>query len=187
LWEKKPKEITDIPIPKNLISLLETSKKSELLKLINGLELSATILLVFIFEAYSKYGFKFSEYRTEILPTGTDMKKMPYAAEIKENGDLNLYGTFDLSKGQIKQAIKHRTVTIGKILEKDDVWHCFLANYKSLNGEEIWLDKNKAHYHNISNSFGLTHEKLIEELKSKKYKLGNLPHIKLNKLDDLPE
>ncbi len=179
LWNKLFQEMKNTPIPRNLIQLLETTKKSEQEQLLKGVELTPMILFSFIFEAFSNYGFRYSQYRTEILPTGINSEMMPRSANLLENGKVELWGTTELGDGQIKQAILHRTVTLGKFLEKGEIWHSFFTNYKSLNGEEVWLGENQPHFHYISNLFGLSRERVVTELKSKKYKLGNLPHIKL--------
>jgi len=185
LWNKLFYEIKNIPIPLNLIQLLDTTKKKEQEQLLKGMEITPMILLSFIFEAFTNYGFKYSQYRTEILPKGMKSEMMPHSANLLENGEIEVLGTTKLSDGQIKQAILHRTVTLGKFLEKGEIWHSFFTNYKSLNGEEFWLGESQPHFHYISNSFGLTRERVVSELKSKKYKLGNLPHIKLT--NDYPQ
>ncbi len=180
LWKEKYQEIKNTHIPPNLLSLLETSKKRDQEKLLKGIELNPMILCAFIFEAFSTYGFRFSQYTKEVLPKGIDMKAMPIAAELLDNGEVKVYGKTALSQAVIKQAILHRSVNVGKFLERGDIWHCLFANYKSLNGDEIWLGKNQPHLHYISNSFGLSREKVVSDLRSKNYNLGNLPHIKLN-------
>jgi len=187
LWLKKKDEILKTQIPVNLLKLLETNKKNDQVQLLKGIEITPAILLAFIIEAYGKHGFNYSQYKSEFTPNGIDATKMPYASEIKEDGDVKIYGKTELSKGQIKQVIQHRKVTVGKIIEKGDIWHCFFANYKSLNGDEIWLGKNQPHFHYISNAFGLTREELKKELKSKTYSLGNVPHIKLLDYGRQPE
>jgi hypothetical protein len=179
LWNELEKKILKTSIPSNLILLLNSNRKREQENLLKGIEITPMILVALIFRACSEYGFKFSQYRKEIYPNGIDKTKMPYAAEIKDDGDVKIFGKTELSKGFIKQAIEHRTVNIGKFIEKADNWHCFFANYKSLNGDEIWQGKHQPHFHYISNYFGLTKEKVISELKSKNYGLGNLPHLKL--------
>ena len=187
LWKEKLAEIKRITIPINLNKILSTTKKSQQEKLLKGINLTPDLFAAFIFEASEKHGYKLSQYKTEIPQKGIDMSIMPFAYEVKENGHVKTFGKTELSDGQLKQAIKHRKVTIAKILEKEDVWHCFFTNYKSLNGEETWLDEKQPHYHYISNGFGLTKEKVIKELKSEKYNLGNLPHIKLAEYGNQPE
>ncbi len=179
-WTEKYRLIRNVKIPENLTTLITVNKKNEQKKLLKGLEITPMILTNFILESSINYGFKFSQYKAEILPKNIEKSKMPFASEILENGEVKIWGKTELSKGQIKQAIEQRKVNIAKFIEKEDVWHCFFANYKSLYGEEIWLGENIAHFHYISSSFGLTKKKVIEELKSGNYQLGNMPHIKLS-------
>jgi hypothetical protein len=63
-----------------------------------------------------------------------------------------------------------------KILERDDEWHCFFITYNSLRGDESWK-QGQPHFHYISDKFGISKEELIKQLRSRDYKLGNLPHI----------
>jgi len=50
--------------------------------------------------------------------------------------------------------------------------------FDSLKGNETWRD-GQAHYHYISDKFGIPRQKVVEQLKSGKYRLGTLPHIDL--------
>lgn len=63
----------------------------------------------------------------------------------------------------------------------------FFATYKSFRGEETWLGEKQPHYHYISSGFGIERKEVVKQLKSKKYKLGNLPHIKLEEYGNQPE
>jgi ribosomal small subunit protein bTHX len=187
LWNKKLAEIKKINIPKNLIDLLSTTKKSEQVKLLKGVVLTTDLLAALIFEACENYGYKLSQYKSEIPQDQFDSKKMPLAYEVQDNGDVKKIGKTELSDGQLKQAINQRKMTISKFLEKDDVFHCFFTNQNSLNGVETWLGKKQPHFHYISNTFGLKKEKILKELSSKKYKLGNLPHLKITDYGKQPE
>jgi hypothetical protein len=69
-------------------------------------------------------------------------------------------------------------VKVAKIIENDEEWHCFFLTYNSIAGKENW-ENGQPHFHYVSNLFGIKKEDLIEQIKSKEYKLGNLPHIAL--------
>lgn len=178
-WKEKLAEIKNVNIPENLIKLLSSKKKSEQEKLLRDVSLTPNMLYALIFKAYEDYSYLFSQYNKAEKPQkGIDLSKMPHAYELKDDGDVNIFGNTELTKGQLKQAIKHRKVVISNFLEKEDDWHCFFANYRSLNGEEVWLGKNQPHYHYISSAFGLSKEKVLKELKSGDYKLKSI-HVKL--------
>lgn len=186
-WREKLSIISQTPIPQNLVTLLSTNKKSEQEKLLRGIELNPDLLIALLFKAYSDYGYTMSKYSSEISQKGIDISKMPLAYEVRDDGEVKVFGKTELSDGQLKQAIAHRKVTVVKFLEKENNWHCFFTTFKSLRGEEVWLGQNQPHFHYISSAFGITREKVIAELKSDKYKLGNLPHIKLTEYGNQPD
>ena len=185
LWREKLIEINQTPIPKNLITLLSTNKKSEQEKLLKGVVLNPDILVALLFKAHSDFNYTFSQYSSEIPQKAVEASKMPLAYEVTED-EVKIFGKTELSEKQLRHAIQHRKVTITKFLDKGTNWHCFFTTFKSLRGEETWLGKNQPHFHYISDSFRLTREKVIAELKSDKYKLGNLPHIKLTEYGNQP-
>lgn len=186
LWNDKYTQIKSTQIPENLIKLLSTTKKSEQESLLKGIDLTPDLIAALIFEASEKYGYKLSQYKTEIPQKGIDLSKMPFAYEVKVSGEVKKIGKTELSDGQLKQAIKHRKVTIGKFLEKGDIWHCFFTNYKSLSGEETWLGQKQPHYHYVSSGYGIEKKKVIKELQSDNYKIKSY-HVGLKDYGNQPE
>ncbi|RRJ86903.1 hypothetical protein EG240_15735 [Paenimyroides tangerinum] len=174
-----------IDLPANLKNLLNTTKKREQEKILNGLELTPDILMAFLLYAGDN-GYLFSEYSSEHHSSALKDKKMPLAYRKKDDGSMEVMGTTDLSEGQLKQNLEQRTVKVGKILEKGDEWHCFFVTFNSLLGKENWRS-GQPHFHYLSNLFGFTKEEVIEQIKSKDYKLGNLPHITLKEYGNQPE
>ena len=81
-----------------------------------------------------------------------------------------------MTDGELVQAVDHRKRTISKFLDKNGSWHCFFLTFDSRKGKESWKG-GQPHYHYISDKFGIPRSKVVKELKSKKYKLGALPHI----------
>jgi hypothetical protein len=176
-WFKKLKEIEETPIPENLINLLKADSKKDQLKLLKNLSISPNQLIAFIFKAWTNHGFLFSQYKSERQHAGLDKTKMPKLIEIKD-GKVNKVGKTSLTDGQLKQAVDHRKVIVAKFLDKESSWHCFFLTFDSLKGKETWKD-GQAHYHYISDKFGISRQKVVEQLKSGKYCLGTLPHIDL--------
>lgn len=185
-WKKMLLNFKSIEIPKNFISLFGTNKSNQQENLLKGQILTPDILMGILIKA-DELGYTLSQYSSEYSQKGIDLSKMPFAYRVKNNGDVEKFGESELSDGQLKQAIEHRKVKIAKILDKGDEWHCFFATFKSLRGEETWLGEKQPHYHYISNSFGLSRAEVINQIKSEKYKLGNLPHIKLEKYGNQPK
>ncbi len=173
-----------IQIPENLIHLLNTTKKREQKKLLNGLRMNPDVLMAFLLEAGDR-GYLLSQYISEHQTSAIDNRKMPIAFREKEDGTIEKMGKTELTNGQLKQALEQRSVKVAKILEKGNEWHCFFLTYNSIGGKENWQD-GQPHFHYISNLFGIEKKDVIEQIKSKKYKLGNLPHIALDDFGNQP-
>ncbi|SHG11482.1 hypothetical protein SAMN05444483_1056 [Salegentibacter echinorum] len=124
-------------------------------------------------------GFLLSQYSSNFQTSAIDKEKLPFAYMLNEDGEIEKFGKTELTDGQLKQALEQRSAKVAKILEKDGGWHCFFITYNSIGGKENWQN-GKPHFHYISNYFGIKKEDVIEQIKSKKYKLGNLPHIALD-------
>lgn len=186
LWEKRLLEITQLKIPNPLITLLSSVKKSDQEQLLKRIILTPDILLTLIFRAYAEHNYTFSQYKAEFPQKGVDLSKMPITYEVNETS-INVFSKTKLSEGQLKQFIQHRKVIVSIFLDKEEDWHCFFTTYNNLDGGETWLGVKQPHFHYISSRFGITREKAINELKSEKYSLGNLPHIKLLDYGKQPE
>lgn len=176
-WGKKLKEIRNTELPNNLYDLLKASSKGEQVRLLKGISLTPEQLLTLIIFGWEKHGYRFSQYTGEHYHNGLDLEQLPKIINIKE-GQVKKIGQSNLTDGQLKQIIEHRTVTISKFIDNGDEWHCFFITYRSIKGEESWKD-GQPHFHYISDKFGIPRAKVVEELKSKNYKLGSLPHIDL--------
>ena len=174
-----------VELPKNLINLLGSKKKSDQQKLLKGLEITPDILMGFILFAGDK-DYTLSEYISEFQTSAIDGKKLPYAYTLKDDGEITKFGSTDLTNGQLKQALEQRNVKIAKIITKGDEWHCFFLTYNSIAGKENWQN-GQPHFHYVSNLFGISKSDLIENIRSKDYKLGNLPHIVLKEYGVQPE
>jgi hypothetical protein len=185
-WKQKLLNFKSVRISKNFISLFGTTKSNQQENLLKGQILTPEILMAIIIKA-DELGYTLSQYSSEHYPKGIDLSKMPFAYRVKNDGEVEKFGETELSDGQLKQAIEHRKVKIAKILDKGDEWHCFFATFKSFRGEETWLGEKQPHYHYISNSFGISRTEVINQIKSNKYKLGNLPHIKLEGYGNQPK
>ena len=175
-WEKSYAEYLKTAIPKNFIDLLDCESKKQQIKLLKGQSISPEQMVAFIIKSYKNLGFMFSQYSAMHYPNGIEAKDMPLFVEIDED-TVNKVGHTTLSDNQLKHVVKFRNVTISKFLDRGLIWHCFFLTFRSVFGEESWKD-GQPHLHYISDKFGITREDVLSELKSKKYNLGNLPHIK---------
>lgn len=176
-WDDQLDETLKTNIPENFIAILTAKSKKEQVSLLKNQSITPEQLLAFLFKAYRDFGFSFSQYRGEHNHKGLDESKMPAVARIKD-GKIHKIGKTTLTDGQLKQAIEQRKVIVSKFLDKGDEWHCLFLTYDSLKGKESWKN-GQPHYHYISDKFGITREKVVEQLKSNNYNLGSLPHIDL--------
>lgn len=177
VWQDRYKEIMETKYSGNFDKLLESNIKQEQKTLLKNQTISPFGLTAFIFNAFQKYGYTYSQYRANHNHNGLDETKLPILIYSKED-KVVVSGKTDLTDGQLKQTIQHRKVIISKFIDNGDRWHCFFTTYQSLKGKENWKG-GTPHYHYISNAFGLTREQVLNELKSKDYNLNNLPHIEL--------
>jgi len=184
-WQEMLKKFKAVEVPNGFLSLLGTDKKSEQENLLKGQIMTPDILMGLLIKS-EEQGYKLSQYSSSYSQKGVDLSKMPLAYRVKENGEVQTFGTTELSEGQLKQAIEHRKVKVAKFLDKGEEWHCFFATYKSLRGEETWLGEKQPHFHYISNAFGIARAEVVDQIKSEKYSLGNLPHIKLEEYGKQP-
>lgn len=185
-WKEMLANFMKIELPNELIQIFNTKKKKEQIDLLKKVVLNPDLLMAFLIKA-DELGYTLSQYTSEYHQKGLDFSKMPLVFEIRDDGSVEKMGKTELSDGQLKQAIEHRKMIVAKFLDKGVEWHCLFATYKSFRGEETWLGVNQPHFHYISSAFGIEREKVIEQLKSENYKLGNLPHIKLEGYGNQPK
>lgn len=176
-WDKIYEEINQTKLPNNLLSVLTSKAKNEQVKLLKNLSITPNQLIAFIFKARVEHGYLFSQYSAEHHHNGLDVSQLPKLIDINDD-KVHKIGTTTLTDGQLKQTIEHRKVVVSKFLDKGNEWHCFFLTFDSLKGKEKWKN-GQPHYHYISDKFGHSREYVVNELKSREYKLGNLPHIDL--------
>jgi hypothetical protein len=176
MWQEKLQTIMRQNLPEGIFSILKSTSKKEQIKLLKGLSLTTEQLMLFIFKAWEDFGFTYSMYSSYHNHTGLDESKMPKFSYKKDNGEIKSIGETSLTKGQIKNAMDQRTVIISRFIDNGEFWHCFFLTFKSLKGEENYKD-GQPHLHFISHTWGLSREYVLQQLKSKEYKLPSLPHI----------
>lgn len=173
-WKAEYRSMKERRIPQPLLQILQCTSKKEQIKLLDGLHLNTDLLSSFILLAGEQFKFTYSQYRVEYSPSGTDPNDLPKMAYKDDDGKIISFGNTDLKDGEIKNAIDQRKVIVSKFLDKGDSWHCFYLTYRGLYG----LEKgHPPHIHYISNSFGLTRDRVVTELKGRNYNLPRGPHI----------
>ena len=178
-WKKM--EITN-----SLLKITEIYKKNDQTKFLKGITLTPEILIAFTIQI-AALGFTFSKYKSHYPQKGIDILKLPHAYFIDSEGNPKIFGETNLTKGQLKQALEHRKVKIAMFFDNGNRWHCFITTFKSLRGEEKWINKYQPHYHYLSDSFGVSRRDVVKQIKSERYSLGNLPHIALKEYGMQPD
>ena len=176
MWEEELKKIRSQKLPENIFNLLQSKSKNEQKQILKGLSLTSDELMLFIFKAWEDYGFTYSMYVSHHSPNGLDKNRMPAFAYKEEDDKIISVGNTDLTDGQIKQAIDQRKALVSKFLDNGNKWICFFQTYRSLKGEESYKGGHP-HLHYISDAWGFSRNYVLEQLKSKDYKLPSLPHI----------
>jgi len=176
VWKRQFENIMTQTVPDNFFKILDSSSKKEQIQLLKGLAITGEELTCFIFKAWTDYAFVYSTYFSEHSHNGLDETQMPVFAYKEEDSKIVAIGNTSLTDGQIKQAIDDRKVIVSKFLDKGDNWHCFFLSFRSLKGQESW-NGGQPHLHYISHKWGLTRDYVLEQLRSKDYKLPSLPHI----------
>ena len=176
-WDEKYEAIIKTEVPDNFISLLKSESKGEQVKLLKNASIIPEQLIAFIVRAWNEFGFSFSQYTAHHHRKGIDETALPKVINVKGE-KVESIGETTLSGGQLKQVVEQRKVIVSKFLDNGSNWHCLFLTFRSLRSEENWND-GQPHFHYLSDKFGIDRDKVVGELKSKEYRLGNLPHIKL--------
>jgi hypothetical protein len=164
-FEEKENE----PINPNFITLLNTFKKKDQVKLLKGVTLNPDQLWVLIFKSYKDHGFLYSKYRFETLPKGTDKKTLPKLIELKDDETIKKVGKTNMTDGEIKNVINHRKVIVSHFFEKGENWHCIFLTYNSIAGKENH-NNGQPHFHYISSGFGVSKQDFIKSMENGSYK-----------------
>lgn len=175
-YEDWYKSIRETEVPPNFIKLLTAESKNEQEKLLKRQTLTVQQLMAFIFLSYEDFGFTLSEYTGENHRKGIDEIDLPTLIRVTEDG-VDKAGETPMTDGQLKNVVESRKVIVSKILDKNGVWHCFFLTFNSIAGKESWKG-GQAHFHYISDKFGITREEAVKQLKSKKYPATSV-HIAL--------
>lgn len=177
-WDELYEKIMAEKVPDFLFSALKADNKKYQEKFLRGMQFTPNQLVAFYFKAYLEFDYTFSSYSEEHLPNGTELDDMPVLVHVDEE-KISKVGETTMTDGQLKQAILQRSAIYGKFLDKGDEWHCFFTTIESIAGKENWK-QGQPHYHYISDKFGVSREEVVKQLKSKDYKLFNLPHLELH-------
>lgn len=174
-WKEQYDKIMHTILPESIFQILNCFDKELQIKAFKPpFKLSTLSLQKFIFQAWQLHGFKYSYYRFEYPQKGLNLEELPKGFFLDEKGEMEVYGDTKMKKGELKNAIKHRKVTIAKFLDKGPEWHCFYYNYNSINGNE---SSEIPHIHYISNNWTIDRQIIVEELRNRHHSFTSSVHI----------
>ena len=84
---------------------------------------------------------------------------------MRDDGDLDTYGTTSLSEGQLRDLVIRSKFIVGRILDNGKNWHCFYQTKSGVQGKESGNLGSQPHIHYISDSFGISREDFAKALK----------------------
>lgn len=115
--EERLKVLDGIELPHQLTRLLESNLfKKEQTKLLKGVSVSADQLGGLFVQAGS-LGYKFSNYRFKGIPKEYSEKDLPTFIYLKDDGNLDTYGSTSLSEGQLKDFVIRSKFIVARILD----------------------------------------------------------------------
>ena len=164
-------------VGERVLKIFETFRKKDQEKLWKNQTINPDQLFDLIFLSFEMYGYLYSNYRFEILDSGSKSKILPIVFYQNNDGQIEKIGKTNATEGELKNVLLHRKVIVAHLFEKKECWHSLFLTYNSLKGEENW-NNGQAHFHYISSAFNLTKEEFIESMRSGKY-LSTKIHITL--------
>lgn len=131
-----------------------------------------------------KKGFqriKIPENLVELLKTDRKkdqqklLKGLVLTPEILMSFIFKAYQRFGFTLSQYsKEGLGTIKMPLAKIIDHGKHWHCFFRMSDDLTEEETSTD-----LHYLSSAFGIDRAEVVKQIKSREYKLGDLPHINL--------
>lgn len=177
-WEAHFNKIKNEELDKDFLELLSTNKKNDQLRLLKGKFFNPNSLAKLIFLSFSEFGYIFSRYTSEKLPSNLKQSQLPIIFELSEDEEsVTFVGETGLTEGELKNVINHRKKIIANFLDKGNEWHCFYVTYKALAGKESW-NNGTPHYHYFSDKIGISREELIEGIEQGRMPSSSI-HIEL--------
>lgn len=163
--EEKMKTLDSIEIPLQLNKLLSSNLfKKEQIRLLKGVSISIAQLGGLFVQA-GLLGYRFSNYRFDGNPKEYREKDLPTFIYLRDDGDLDTYGTTSLSEGQLRDLVKRSKFIVARMLDNGKNWHCFYQTKSGVQGKESGNLGSQPHIHYISDSFGISREDFAKALK----------------------
>lgn len=163
--EERMRVLDSIEIPHQVKKLLESNLfKKEQIKILKGMSMSIE-QLGGIFVQAGLLRYQFCNYRFKGIPKEYREKDLPSFIYLKDDGNIDTYGSTSLSEGQLKDLVIRSKFIVARILDNGKNWHCFYQTKSSVQGKENGRLGSQPHIHYISDSFGVSRDDFIKALK----------------------
>ena len=173
--ERQIMEAKDMILPPQLYDILEKNLyKRDQVRCLKGIELSPLQLGALFIQAGVR-GYKFSNYCYKGKPKNFLENELPSFIFIRDDGNLDKYGSTSLMDGQLKNYVTSSKFILARILDNGEQWHCFYQTKTGLQGKENGDLGSRPHIHYISDSFGISREDFVKALKG-----GKVPSSKVH-------
>jgi hypothetical protein len=173
-----PQYFSKIPsISTCYLDLLEADlRKKDQIQLLKGAKISVGELDALVLYALSEKNYLYSFYSFHHCK-GFDNELLPEWFEVTDEKVLRI-GNTHYSDNQLRHYIRQRKVTVLKVLELKNEWHCFFYTYMGLKGEEQGAIGSHCHYASDKfNPQSSSFEEFLTGFRNGHYKVSSTPHI----------
>lgn len=167
-WLLYRAEIEKTDVPEAFVKLLDASTKDEQERLLKAQTLTAQQLVAFSFKAWDM-GFKYSSYLRTRYPKNFNKAELPRLAYQLREGRVIAIGDTNLSSDELKRIMSQRKVITSFFFDRGKEWHCIFGTYRSIYQGEKAHKGGQAHFHYLSDKYGMSREYVLERFTKGKY------------------
>ncbi len=160
-WHLFRHHIECTEVPTAFLKLFGTKSKDEQARLLNSQTLTVEQLTALSFKAWDE-GFTYSTYIRATYPKNVQREQLPKLAYQLQDGRMHVSGDSSKTDGELRQTINQRKVITSFFLDRGYEWHCIFGTYRSIYQGEKSHKGGQAHFHYLSDKFGLSREVVLE-------------------------
>jgi len=172
MWNEEYERASSIPLPDNILALLQETKKKKQQNLLMGFTYKLDMFMSIPIQAWNLFKMPYSRYTVDYLPKELAARKRPQMIHMHEesSNDFTIIGETDMSESELKLAITKRHRVIIEFIGDEQHWYCFFRTMDSIRGVEE-PHVGQPHLHFISSAWGIDRQDVIDNLRSYRYKL----------------
>jgi len=167
-WIKFRQEIQATSVPKAFLDLLRSTSKDEQIRLLRSQTLTVEQLIALSFKAGDE-GFTYSQYLRRSWPKNIKKEQLPKLAYQLQDGNVRVFGDTSLKNGEVKQTMNQRKAITSFFFDRGNEWHCIFGTYRSIYQGEKSHKGGQAHFHYLSDKFGVSRELVLERFSEGNY------------------